>query len=325
MQRSYSAGILILNWNGAQLLQEHLPSVIAAAEHSDVPIVVADNGSTDNSISFLETYYPSIQVIRLEKNHGFGRGYNLAMEQVTWDLVVLLNNDMAVERDFLDPLLAPFEREESLFATTAQIFLQDPDVFRCETGRTCARFRHGEVQIGRLDVGPETGMEPVFWFGGGSSVVSRRKYFELGGFDEIFSPFYFEDTDLSYRAWKQGWSILFVPDSRVTHKYRGSTGRLDHGYVDSVFARNRLLFTWLNLHDRRMLAEHLLWFPYHCARLIVAALRGDVPARSNLKGIRRALWCLPTVWRRRRLRSSAVVGDREIFSRFGRIWTAGRS
>jgi len=325
MQKDLVAGILILNWNGSDLLRRYLPSVVAAADRSGTAVAVADNGSTDDSVQFLEANYPSIRTIRLGENHGFAKGYNLAIRQVQWDVVVLLNNDMAVERDFLEHMLAPFQHEAPPFATTAQIMFEDPQAHRAETGRTCARFQRGQVEVTHLPIESEEEIEPVFYLGGGSSAVSREKFLQLGGFEELFSPFYYEDTDISWRGRKQGWPILFVPKARVIHRWHASTDKLGESYLDCIVARNRVLFTWLNLHDRRMWLLHLLWFPYYCARLTLRAVRDFPHERSSLRGVALALRLAPAVYRRRRARRrSAVVGDREIFAYFNQLWSGSQ-
>lgn len=305
-----TAGILILNWNGRELLREYLPSVIAAAEHSGIAVAVADNGSTDDSLGFLARDYPQVLAIPLEENRGFGGGYNLAMRRAPWDVVILLNNDMTVREDFADHLLEPFRHDDSVFAVSAQIFFQDPHAKREETGRTSARFHRGELQCAHFPVGSDEAMVPVFWLGGGSAAVSRKKFEALGGFEELYYPFYVEDVDLSFRAWQRGWPTLLAPRSRVVHRHRGSTSRLDLRYVEGIIARNRLLFVWLNVRDRRLLLEHLLWLPVR----VVSRRGGGAPGFRPLVA---ALRCLPAVRKKRRSAvPSATFKDTEILALF---------
>jgi GT2 family glycosyltransferase len=313
-QSTHTAGILILNWNGCELLRKHLPSVVHAAEFSGLPVVVADNGSTDGSLGFLRGRFPDVATIELRHNLGYGRGYNAAIARVNWDLVILLNNDMSVEEDFAAQLLKPFESDESLFATSAQVFLEDPSARREETGRTSARIRHGELELAHLPLESEDTLVPVFWLGGGSAAVSRTKFQELGGFEELYSPFYVEDVDLSFRAWQRGWPILLVPRSRVTHTHRGSTSRLDSGYVNMILDRNRLLFVWLNARSWRLLAQHVAWLPFHAAC-------GSRGRSSNIRGLLAAMRCLPAVRARRRVNAQgAGMRDVDVFSLFARDW-----
>jgi GT2 family glycosyltransferase len=312
-----TAGILILNWNGRELLREHLPSVMAAAGHSGIAVAVVDNGSTDDSLGFLARDYPQVLAIPLAENRGFGGGYNAAMRRVPWDVVILLNNDMAVRDDFADHLLEPFRYEDSLFAVSSQIFFQDQLVRREETGRTSARFNRGELQCAHFPVGAGEEIVPVFWLGGGSAAVSREKFETLGGFEELYSPFYVEDVDLSFRAWQRGWPTLLAPRSKVIHKHRGSTGRLDPQYVEGIIARNRLLFVWLNIRDRRLLVQHLVWLLWRVVRR-----RGD--DAPGLRPLVAALKYLPAVLERRKSALQWIAfRDTEILALFSqdREWT----
>src|SRR5262249_36584919 len=142
------------------------------------------------------------------------------------DIVVLLNNDMVVDPAFLRPLLDGFGPDT--FAVSSQIFLQDQNARREETGRTTGSFRRGMIDYSHM---PLEGREltrayyPTLWAGGGSSAFDRRRFVALGGFDPLYSPAYVEDADLSYRAWKTGWEVLFAPASVVYHKHRASSSR----------------------------------------------------------------------------------------------------
>jgi O-antigen biosynthesis protein len=155
---------------------------------------------------------------------------------------------------------------------------------------------------------------PCFYGGGGSCAFDRRKFLELGGFDELLAPFYLEDTDLGYMAWKRGWKVLYQPRSIVYHEHRGTIGkRFSEAQIQAVLKKNYLLFCWKNIHDWRRLAAHF-FFSYGGALLSVAS--GDVPGRANLDGWWRAFRQLPGAVRSRwRARSLAVVDDAEAFRR----------
>jgi len=309
-----SAGILILNWDGEDLLREHLPSVLLAAAHSGLRVAVADNGSSDGSLALLAREFPGVTAIPLGRNHGFGAGYNRAMAHVPWEIVILLNNDMLVAEDFADHLLEPFARDDSVFGVSAQIFLQDPLQRREETGRTSARFRDGEVQYAHFPVESEDGPLPVLWSGGGSAAISHAKFDALGGFEELYNPFYMEDVDLSFRAWQRGWPSLLAPRSVVTHRHRGSTTRLDRDYVDMIIARNRTLFVALNVTEKRRLIRH-------AARLLTPRLLRLDGSRPDYRASLEVLRLLPQIRSRRAAAARvAVVPDAEVFARFEADW-----
>jgi GT2 family glycosyltransferase len=139
-----AATIQILNWDGKHLLEECLPSVIAAVRKADGDhrILVVDNGSRDGSVAFVRASFPEVRVLELDRNYGFVGGNNRGVQTIDTDIVVLLNNDMIVDPDFLRPLLAGFT-DPSVFAVTSQIFFEDRTRRREETGKTSAVFEHG--------------------------------------------------------------------------------------------------------------------------------------------------------------------------------------
>ena len=129
------------------------------------------------------------------------------------DIVVLLNSDMRVERDFLAPLLDGFT-DEKVFAVSCQIFFSDPAKLREETGLTEGWWQQGALRVRHRIEPAIRDLYPCFYGGGGSCAFDRRKFLELGGFDELLAPFYLEDTDLGYLAWKRGWKVLYQPGQR---------------------------------------------------------------------------------------------------------------
>jgi hypothetical protein len=185
-----AASLVIPNWNGIDLLERFVPSWIAAiAGHPGSEIVVVDNGSTDGSADWLRTNYPEVRVIALPENLGFGGGSNAGFRAAKNDVVVLLNSDMRVEPDFLTPLLAGFT-DETVFAVSCQIFLGDKSKRREETGLTEGWWQDGGLRVGHREDPAVDCLFPCFYGGGGSCAFDRRKFFELGGFDELLAPFY---------------------------------------------------------------------------------------------------------------------------------------
>jgi O-antigen biosynthesis protein len=265
IQHPATATIIILNFQGEELLRRNLPSVLTAVARTGRPheILVVDNGSTDRSVALLREEFPEVRVLALDRNYFFSAGNNAGVRFAANDLIVLLNNDMRVEPDFLEPLLQPFEGRNDIFAVSSQIFFADRSRRQEESGLTAGRFVHGSLQLTHLPV-PSGSQEllPILWAGGGSCAIDRRKYLELGGLDILFDPFYCEDTDLSLRAWQHGWKVLFAPASRVHHEHRATSKRLfGEAFVNETFRRNVFLFHWVNLRDPKMLAAHLWNLP----------------------------------------------------------------
>ena len=309
-----AASIVIPNWNGRDLLEKYLPSVRAAAlRFPGSEVIVVDNGSTDGSAAFVRERFPEIRILALPRNLGFGGGSNAGIRAAKHDVVVLLNSDMRVEPDFLGPLLAGFS-DARVFSVSCQIFFSDPEKLREETGLTESWWQQGGLRVRHRADPAIHDLFPCAYGGGGSCAYDRRKFLELGDFDELLSPFYLEDTDLGYRAWKRGWKNFYQPASVVYHEHRGTIGRLfSDAYIQGVLKKNFLLFTWKNIHEWRRLLGH---FFFTWSGALLSWLAGDSPERASLSGLARAMLQLPQalVSRSRALRL-AVISDTEAFRR----------
>jgi GT2 family glycosyltransferase/glycosyltransferase involved in cell wall biosynthesis len=309
-----AASIVIPNWNGRDLLEKYLPHVLAAiARNPDNEVIVVENGSTDDSAQLLRDQFPSVRVVQLEKNLGFGGGSNAGFRAAKNDVVVLLNSDMRPEPDFLAPLLDGFS-DDKVFAVSCQIFFNDPAKPREETGLTQAWWESGSLRVRHRDDPVIQDLYPCFYGGGGSCAFDRRKFLELGGFDHLLSPFYLEDTDLGFEAWKRGWKVLYQPRSVVHHEHRGTIGkRYKKSKIDLAVQKNTLLFCWKNIHEWRRMWSH---FGFNYTAAVVSAIFGDSPERTNLRALFRAALQTGGAMRSRiRARRLAVVGDNEAFLR----------
>ncbi len=279
--------IVILNWNGRELLEECLPAVVRAVEADgrDHEILVVDNGSEDDSVPWARGCFPDVRILELDRNLGFGEGNNRGVVAARHNIVVLLNNDMVVEPSFLAPLLEPFA-DPDVFAVSAQI-LFPAGQRREETGNTDGRLERGRLHLSHEPVRTHHQKRrflPVLWAGGGSSAFRRDYFLRLGGFASIFSPCYVEDTDLSYRAWRRGLRVLFAAGSRVVHRHRSSSRRrFSEGRIKEMIEQRKLWYLWRNFQPSSLLS-HLLLYPIHVGGAITAAgyLRALIKAPGAL-------------------------------------------
>ncbi len=253
--------VVVPTWNGRSLLAMSLPPLRAAlaAHPPGGEIIVVDNGSDDDTRTFVAAAFPEVRVIALSRNEGFAGATNRGVAEARHATVILLNNDMVVEPEFIAPLLETLDEQPAAFGVSCHIDFIDKSKPRWETGKVHARFKFGAITLFHLDRYDENLRYPVFYAGGGASAYDRAKFLALGGFDEeVFSPVYIEDVDLGYRAWKRGWPSLFEPRSIVHHKHRSTTRRLwSEGTIHSFFVKNLAALMWKNVDDWRLLLPHL--------------------------------------------------------------------
>jgi O-antigen biosynthesis protein len=310
----HNASVVIPNWNGRDLLEKYLPSVVEALKgNAENEIIVVDNGSTDGSAEFLRAAFPHVTLLALAENRGFGGGSNAGFRAAKNDIVVLLNSDMRVDPGFLAPLLEGFT-DSDIFSVSCQIFFSDPNKLREESGLTQSWWQDGSLRVRhRIDPAVED-LFPCSYGGGGSCAYDRRKFLELGGFDELLAPFYLEDNDIGFLAWKRGWRVLYQPRSVVYHEHRGTIGkRFTQEQIEAVLKKNFILFCWKNIHEWRRLTTH---FFFAWCGAVLSVLFGDIAGRPNFPALWRAFRQLPQAARSRwRAKGLARISDTEAFLR----------
>jgi len=257
--------ILVLNYNGRALLSECLPSVAAAAARSPVPcaLSVVDNGSTDDSLAYLASAWPEINVLR-EPNRGLA-SFNSVLSKLDERIVLLLNSDVKLAPDAVEPLLSAFDTHDDLLFSAPQCWTFDESLY--EGMRTRVRTRFGLVQGLCRVPGHESfvGTPGLTASSGPVLAVDRQRFLELGGYDPLYFPGRIEDLDLGFRGWMAGWKGYYEPRSLAYHKGFGSfEPAFGRSGCDRLAARNSLIFAWKNLAGWR-LATHLAWLP---ARLL---------------------------------------------------------
>lgn len=294
--RSPKASIIVLSWNRKELLSECLDAVIRAVEveGGEHEVILVDNGSTDGTQDYVRTQYPGVRLVELDRNYRFCRANNLGVKCAKNEIVVLLNNDVIVDPNFLGPLLRGFDQPD-IFAVTSQIFNYDQSKAREETGKTFGTLVFGCVHVGHAQPDERDELRqyvPVFYAGGGSSAYHREKFLALGGFNEIYNPGYVEDADLSYRAWKAGYRVLFCPASKVIHKHRSTNAtKLGNRKIDYLISRNLFVFFWQNVTSLRLFMKHLVQLPL---RILLDMSRGRFAILRSFLGawlkIPRVIW-----------------------------------
>ena len=286
--------IIILNYNGSEMMRQCLPSVVDAARRSPVPcrVIVLDNKSTDESLDYVRKTFPHIKTIVSSENRVLF-SYNDLIPKLSSDIVILLNNDVKVTPDFIAPLIKHFEDNEVFAVAPKQLDFNG----NYNGGKNRILFSFGLIEAGPYNYKNEDAAvnEPGYTFYEANSAYDRRKFVELGGFDDIYAPFTWEDTDLAYRSWKSGYKFIYEPKSVIYH-YESYTINREGVKVENrriITRRNSFIFTWKNISDPGLLMQHLFLLPLN----LVLSLFND---RPRIIAFIQALKYLPRIFKSRK-------------------------
>jgi len=300
--------LIITNWNGSKLLRECLPTVLEAVRfdhHHFYEVMVIDDCSTDNSLEILAKEFPEIRVEKTPQNLGFQEANNYAVKLARSKIVMPMNNDIKLEPKALYYLAKHFDNKDT-FAVSGKIFAFDQTTFLY--GNRGGYFQKGHFHL--YEKPPEDESQTLFACGG-AFMVNRQKYLDLGGFDSMYHPLYYEEIDLSYRALKRGWKVHYEPQSIAYHKVQATITRQEKlRRISLISARNNYLFIWKNILDRSMTLTFLFYIPLFLLRdLFRLKSRFWIAFYMALKRLPRAL-------KGRSIEQSDVLySDREILSR----------
>ena len=249
--------VVILNWNGKKMLERFLPSVTAHTT-GNAEVVIADNGSTDDSIAFLEKEYPQLRIIRMDKNYGFAEGYNRALAQIEADYYVLLNDDVEVTEGWIDPIIAQMERNPDTAICQPKLLMYDQrDTFEYAGGAGGFIDKYGYPFCrGRLfttlekDHGQYDDPCEIFWASGAAMFVKAKVWKELGGLDGEFFA-HMEEIDFCWRAKNAGYRVEYCPKSTIYHVGGGTLPKSNPRKTFLNF-RNNMALLYKNLPQKRL-------------------------------------------------------------------------
>ena len=248
--------VVILNWNGKDFLEKFLPSVTNYS-NDFTEIIVADNASTDDSINFIKNNYPTVKLIINKKNYGFAKGYNEALKKVNAEYVVLLNSDVEVAKNWIEPVIELMDADKSIAACQPKIRdYNNPKYFEYAgaaggfidyLGYPFCRgriFNHLEEDKGQYDDVTE-----IFWASGACMFVRMEYYNQVGGLDNHFFA-HMEEIDLCWRLKNLGYKIMFTPHSTVYHVGGGTLNKIKPQKTYLNF-RNNLFLLHKNLPKQK--------------------------------------------------------------------------
>lgn len=255
--------VVVLNWNGRAFLERFLPSLLGT-RYPDLRIIVADNGSTDGSLTLLRTRFPTVNILDFGENLGFTEGNNRAMAAVTEPYVALVNSDVEVDPDWLQPLVQLMESDEKIAAVQPKILSwRDPHLFEYAgaaggfldwLGYPFCRgriFQHLEEDMGQYDTTCE-----VAWASGACTLIRKSVIDQIGLFEPRFFA-HMEEIDFCWRAKNHGYTICYSPAGKVWHVGGGTLSK-ENPHKTYLNFRNSLMTLFLNLPPSQMLPKIFL-------------------------------------------------------------------
>ncbi|MES2837648.1 MAG: glycosyltransferase family 2 protein [Bacteroidota bacterium] len=245
-----TTAIVILNWNGKKYLEEFVPIVLKHSNFPSVSVYVADNNSIDDSVAFLKTNFPTVKLICLQQNYGYANGYNEAIKQLTEDIIVLLNSDIEVTQNWLNPVLNLFEQDKNIAAIQPKIldynnrntfeYAGASGGFIDKLGYPFCRGRiFNELE---KDNNQYNTAQPIFWATGACLFVRREAYLEAGQLDGDFFA-HMEEIDLCWRIKNLGYQVWVQPNSVVYHVGGGTLNKINPKKTYLNFRNNLFLIS----------------------------------------------------------------------------------
>lgn len=257
--------IVILNWNGEAMLRKFLPGIIAHSEPVGT-VYVADNGSTDNSIDLLNKEFPTVRQILFDKNYGFAEGYNMALKKINAEYYLLLNSDVEITDNWLDPLLAYMEKHPHVAACQPKLLSQMTPQYFEYAGAAGGfidylgyPFCRGRIMASvEKDEGQYDEICSVFWATGAALMIRSAAYWEAGGLDGDFFA-HMEEIDLCWRLRSLGYGIVCIPQSKAYH-VGGGTLPKENPRKTFLNFRNNLFMLYKNLPEKEL--HKVLWLRF---------------------------------------------------------------
>ncbi len=252
--------VIIPNYNGRLFLPEILPPLYEALGNVQLPyeIIIVDDCSTDGTVLFLQENFPSIVLLQNQINKGFSPTINKGIFTAKYDFLLLLNSDVKLTKDYFTNLL-PYFDDDDTFGVMGRIVGWDDD--NIQDGGKYPSFHAAKMKTSGNYIPLQSKAEDrlySMYLSGANAFVSRKKMIMLGGFDELFSPFYIEDVELSLRAWRLGWKCYYKHNSICRHKTSTSIkSKSSKNFVKKIYYRNKMFLHALHLYKTKLIIWYL--------------------------------------------------------------------
>ncbi len=306
--------IVIPSYNSENVLKKNIPNVVSSIEEfsDNCEIIIRDDFSTDDSVKVIKELVEKnkktkIKLFISNRNQGFSSNVNNAVKEAAGEIVILLNTDVSPSKNFIAPLLKHFDDENVFAVGCLDESLEDGKIVK--RGRGKGKWIRGFMLHSAADI-DSTDMSTL-WVSGGSGAFKKSIWEKLGGLDEIYNPFYWEDIDLSYRALKSGYKIIFEKNSTVRHEHEEGVikKKFKSKKVNDIVYRNQFIFAWKN-SDLINLLKSIIWLPYHLFNSLLS--RNSSMLIGFFCAVRRA----PSIIKSRRINSKIfVLSDNEVIAK----------
>lgn len=274
--------VVIPNYNGSALFPQSLPAVFEALQQAGLPyeVIISDDCSTDNSIGYIRENFPAVILLEATTNSGFAPTINKGIFAAQYDLVLLLNSDVKLSANYFEKQLPYFEAEDT-FGIMGRIIGWDDDTI--QDGGKYPGFHGVKIKTSGnyIPVDPENkALLPSMYLSGANALVSREKIICLGGFNEIFAPFYVEDVELSLRAWRMGWKCYYEHNSICRHRTSSSIkAKSKKIFIKKIYYRNKMFLHAIHLKP----GQRFLWHFQLGIEVLVQVIIGKFWYLSSLK------------------------------------------
>lgn len=267
-----SISVVIPNYNGKHLFPQTLPTVYQALQSLGFryEIIIADDCSTDDSIGYLQHHHPDIRIIKNETNSGFSITANKGITCSSYNLVLLLNSDVKLTPHYFAPQLKYFDKEDT-FGVMGRIVGWDDDLI--QDGAKYPFFHGTKIKTsGNYLLEKEEYMQPgllSMYLSGANALLNKKAFMQCGGFNELFSPFYIEDYELSLRAWRLGYKCYYEHSAVCRHQTSATIrSKSKKTFVEIIYNRNKLFLHAIHLHTAERYLYYLLLLPEIVVRLV---------------------------------------------------------
>ncbi len=282
MTKEKSISVIIPNYNGIVLLPQILPPLFDALNFTKLvyEVIISDDCSTDESVVLIETHYPQIKLIKANTNKGFSPTINKGIFVAKYELILLLNSDVKLTEDYFVNLLSYFDNDDT-FGVMGRIIGWDDDII--QDGGKYPSFHGAKIKTSRNYIPLESKAGDrlySMYLSGANALVSRQKIIELGGFDELFAPFYVEDFELSLRAWRLGWKCYYEHNAICRHQTSVTIKSISSkNNTRKIYYRNKMFLHAIHLKGLCL----VLWFLQLVPETIIHLITGRLWYFASLK------------------------------------------